>query len=444
MAGSVRHNRMRENTTWPGFVDALAALLMVIIFVLMLFVVAQFYLTQALSGRDKDLLRLQNQINELGELLSVEKVANTELQTTIAKLKFDLETSNTERDKLTNQVAQLIITGDQLREKLVVAADTEEKLTNQINTLETKAVDLEKNLKNSSEITRLTKIELDKSILQLTNLEKELAAKKRENDSAQQQIQNSEFQKEKLKREIDEARRLLDKIIIKLSKEKFKLVAAEKLYSKLKDEKKLSNQRLNEQIEALRKEIALLNKTLATVEREAEEKNVRILDLGKKLNRALASKVQELARFRSEFFGKLQEVLKNRKDIRIVGDRFVFQSEVLFASGAAKIGINGKKELIKLANTLNKITQKIPQNIDWILQVEGHTDHIPIYNAKFQSNWDLSSARAISVVEFLIKKGVKPSRLSAAGFGEFQPLDRRRDEISNRRNRRIEIKLTQR
>ena len=132
MTGSVRHNRMRENTTWPGFVDALAALLMVIIFVLMLFVVAQFYLTQALSGRDKDLLRLQNQINELGELLSVEKVANTELQKAIGQLKFDLETSNTERDKLTNQVAQLIITGDQLREKLVIASDDRRKI-NQSN-----------------------------------------------------------------------------------------------------------------------------------------------------------------------------------------------------------------------------------------------------------------------------------------------------------------------
>ena len=156
MTGSVRQNRMRENTTWPGFVDALAALLMVIIFVLMLFVVAQFYLTQALSGRDKDLLRLQDQINELGELLSVEKEANTELQTTIEQLKFDLETSNAEREKLTNQVAQLIITGDQLREKLVIASDVEEKLTNQINRLETKSVDLEKNLKNTSEIARLT------------------------------------------------------------------------------------------------------------------------------------------------------------------------------------------------------------------------------------------------------------------------------------------------
>ena len=212
----------------------------------------------------------------------------------------------------------------------------------------------------------------------------------------------------------------------------------------MKQEKKLSNRRLNAQIEALRKEIALLNQTLETKEQEAEEKDVRIVDLGKKLNRALASKVQELARFRSEFFGKLQEVLKNRKDIRIVGDRLVFQSEVLFASGIAEIGGDGKKELMKLANTLNKITPKIPSNIDWILQVEGHTDNIPIYNAKFQSNWDLSSARAISVVQFLIKEGVKPSRLSAAGFGEFQPLDKRRDEISNRRNRRIEIKLTQR
>ena len=434
MTGSVRQSRIRESTTWPGFVDALAALLMVIIFVLMLFVVAQFYLTQALSGRDKDLIRLQDQINEIGELLSLEKIANTELQTNIEQLKFNLESSNAERDKLSNQVAQLIITGDQLRQELIRASGKEAELTGQLLRLQSKSADLEDNLKSANEI----------AILQLTNLRKELEAKTKENESSLKQIEDSEFQREKLKREIAEARRLLDKIIIKLSKEKFKLVSAKQLNASLKQEKKLSNQRLNAQIEALRKEIALLNQTLETKEQEAEEKDVRIVDLGKKLNRALASKVQELARFRSEFFGKLQEVLKNRKDIRIVGDRFVFQSEVLFASGIAEIGGDGKKELMKLANTLNKITPKIPSNIDWILQVEGHTDHIPIYNAKFQSNWDLSSARAISVVQFLIKEGVKPSRLSAAGFGEFQPLDKRRDEISNRRNRRIEIKLTQR
>ena len=444
MTGSVRQSRIRESTTWPGFVDALAALLMVIIFVLMLFVVAQFYLTQALSGRDKDLIRLQDQINEIGELLSLEKIANTELQTNIEQLKFNLESSNAERDKLSSQVAQLIITGDQLRQELIRASGKEAELTGQLLRLQSKSADLEDNLKSANEIARLSKIELDKSILQLTNLRKELEAKTKENESSLKQIEDSEFQREKLKREIAEARRLLDKIIIKLSKEKFKLVSAKQLNASLKQEKKLSNQRLNAQIEALRKEIALLNQTLETKEQEAEEKDVRIVDLGKKLNRALASKVQELARFRSEFFGKLQEVLKNRKDIRIVGDRFVFQSEVLFAYGIAEIGGDGKKELMKLANTLNKITPKIPSNIDWILQVEGHTDHIPIYNAKFQSNWDLSSARAISVVQFLIKEGVKPSRLSAAGFGEFQPLDKRRDEISNRRNRRIEIKLTQR
>ena len=444
MTGSVRQSRIRESTTWPGFVDALAALLMVIIFVLMLFVVAQFYLTQALSGRDKDLIRLQDQINEIGELLSLEKIANTELQTNIEQLKFNLESSNAERDKLSNQIAQLIITGDQLRQELIIASGKEAELTGQLLRLQSKSADLEDNLKSANEIARLSKIELDKSILQLTNLRKELEAKTKENESSLKQIEDSEFQREKLKREIAEARRLLDKIIIKLSKEKFKLVSAKQLNASLKQEKKLSNQRLNAQIEALRKEIALLNQTLETKEQEAEEKDVRIVDLGKKLNRALASKVQELARFRSEFFGKLQEVLKNRKDIRIVGDRFVFQSEVLFASGISEIGGDGKKELMKLANTLNKITPKIPSNIDWILQVEGHTDHIPIYNAKFQSNWDLSSARAISVVQFLIKEGVKPSRLSAAGFGEFQPLDKRRDEISNRRNRRIEIKLTQR
>jgi chemotaxis protein MotB len=201
---------------------------------------------------------------------------------------------------------------------------------------------------------------------------------------------------------------------------------------------------LNRQLLAIRQQIASLQQALEASEAETAAQNVKILDLGSRLNKALASKVQELARFRSEFFGRLREVLKNRQDIRVVGDRFVFQSEVLFESASATIAGDGESELQRLALALNEIAPKIPENINWILQVEGHTDSIPIFNEQFRSNWDLSAARAISVVQFLIREGVPAERLSATGYGEFQPIDQRKDRIGNRRNRRIEMKLTQR
>ena len=196
----------------------------------------------------------------------------------------------------------------------------------------------------------------------------------------------------------------------------------------LTDEQKIS--------EAAQQQAALLNRQLLALRQQ-------LADLGRRLNKALATKVQELARFRSEFFGRLREVLKNRKDIQVAGDRFVFQSEVFFESASATIAAKGKSELRRLAGALNEIGPKIPSAIQWILQVEGHTDHIPISNEHFSSNWDLSAARAISVVQFLIRQGVPAHRLSASGYGEFQPIDGRRDEIGNRRNRRIEMKLTQ-
>ncbi|MCG8511006.1 MAG: OmpA family protein, partial [Rhodospirillales bacterium] len=165
---------------------------------------------------------------------------------------------------------------------------------------------------------------------------------------------------------------------------------------------------------------------------------------GKRLNAALASKVQELSRYRSEFFGRLRQVLGEQAGVRIVGDRFVFQSEVLFESASAELEEPGKAQLTQLGRTLSELAGKIPDDIDWVLRVDGHTDKIPIRTSKFPSNWELSTARAISVVKFLIEQGIPADNLAATGFGEFQPIDPRDDEIAYRRNRRIEFKLTQR
>ena len=169
-----------------------------------------------------------------------------------------------------------------------------------------------------------------------------------------------------------------------------------------------------------------------------------IKDLGARLNTALAQQVQELKRYRSDFFGRLREILGNRADIRVVGDRFVFQSEVLFDSGQAILNPVGRTELDKLAVALLELDKKIPPEIAWVLRVDGHTDVRPIASFQFPSNWALSAARAISVVQYLVTKGVSPQRLVAAGFGEFQPLDTAVTEEAYRRNRRIELKLTER
>jgi chemotaxis protein MotB len=199
---------------------------------------------------------------------------------------------------------------------------------------------------------------------------------------------------------------------------------------------------LNRQINALRVQLAALEQALDLEQERVEEQEVTIADLGGKLNLALAGKVEELSRFRSEFFGRLRELLGERPDVRIVGDRFIFQSEVLFPSASADIGTNGREELRRLAQSLREIAAEMPADVPWVLQVDGHTDRRPIRTPEFPSNWELSTARAINVGRFLVDEGIPPERIAVAGFGEFQPIDDRNDEIAYRRNRRIEIKLT--
>ncbi|WP_349358241.1 peptidoglycan -binding protein [Stappia sp.] len=221
------------------------------------------------------------------------------------------------------------------------------------------------------------------------------------------------------------------------------------LESELDEERRLSQRALsqvellNQQISALRRQIAALENALDASETRDRESQAKIADLGRRLNVALAQRVQELSRYRSDFFGRLREILSQRSDIRVVGDRFVFQSEVLFPSGTDTINPEGREELVKLADAINELSAQIPEEIDWVLRVDGHTDARPLSGTgRFRNNWELSAARAISVVRFLIDQGVDPERLVAAGFGEFQPLDEGDDPEALARNRRIELKLT--
>ncbi len=397
MAALSRRNQHRTDI-WPGFVDALATLLMVIIFLLMIFVIAQFFLSEALTGRDQALDRLRSQVTELADLLNLERKANETLRGNIAQLSDELSASVTLRDDQKQQI-----------QALMLRAETAENQANR--------------------------------------LKSELASAMKSVADDQQKIKQQLSQLAALSDDIEKLKALREELEAKV---KTQLTALASKDEAIITEKKLSETAraevalLNKQLRVIRQQIAQIAATLDASEALAKKQRVRIANLGKRLNAALASKVQELSRYRSEFFGKLREVLGNQKGIRIVGDRFVFQSEVLFTTGSADLGGEGKTQITQLAGTLKEIIKKIPPKIEWVLRVDGHTDRVPIQTSRFPSNWELSTARAISVVKFLVGQGISPTNLAATGFGEFQPIDPRDDEIANRRNRRIELKLTQR
>ena len=376
--------RRVENFTWPGFVDALATLLMVIIFVLMVFVLIQVNLAYRVSGQDATLGEMRQQLASLGELLNIERRASADLSANLAQITIQLNASNSNRDELQAQLASvqtaIAARNSQIANLTAKQADTEAALAAARNSLEERL-----------------------GALQLT--EGQLAMAQAQNQSAANQI-------DALRAETTASKAEIAKMIGALS--------------------------------TLRLRIEELTSLLAEKDRQATRDKVAIASLGRSLNNALASRVQELQRFRSEFFGRLRDVLKGRDDVEIVGDRFVFQSEVLFAQGQAEIAAEGQDQLAKLAVALANIATKIPEDINWVLQVDGHTDDVPIRAGRYADNWDLSTERALSVVRFLNQQGLPANRLAAAGYGEFQPLDAADNDDARRKNRRIELKITQR
>ena len=378
------NTRRSENFTWPGFVDALATLLMVIIFVLMVFVLIQANLAYRVSGQDATLGEMRQQLASLSELLNIERRASADLAADLAQLQIQFEISETDRSALAEQLA------------LVQA--TLGTHTSELTTLSAKQAETEAALAAARDA-------LDERLRALQMVEGQLALTEARNRTQQQTIRDLEAETTASKAEVAQ----------------MTLVLA-----------------------GLRQRIEELTALLAEKDRQAEADKVAIANLGKSLNNALASRVQELQQFRSEFFGRLRDVLKGRDDVQIVGDRFVFQSEVLFAPGQADIGPTGQSQLAQLAVALADIAAKIPDDINWVLQVDGHTDNLPVRAGRYTDNWDLSTERALSVVRFLVLQGVPAKRLAATGYGEFQPLTNGDSVVDRRLNRRIELKITQR
>ena len=390
--------RRPENYTWPGFVDALATLLMVIIFVLLVFVLIQVNLAYRVAGQDATMNDMRAQIVSLGDLLNLERKANDELKDELAGISSLLDATTKERDSLVTQLANatatLSLRDSEIRQLTAIQAQTEESLEAARQTI-------------AERVAALEAIELTLAEAQAKLMESEVEIA----DAAARNVSS----------------------LARISELETKNAASQAEVAQMTNA-----------VTALRLRIEELTSLLAEKEAQAARDKIAIASLGKSLNNALASRVQELQRFRSEFFGRLREVVRGRDDVRIVGDRFVFQSEVLFAQGAASLGPEGEEKLGQLAVALNQIAAEIPEDIDWILQVEGHTDDIPVRAGRFADNWDLSTERALSVVRFLAESGLPANRLAAAGYGEFQPLDDAGSDEARRRNRRIEMKLTQR
>jgi len=341
---ALAHRRRLEGVNyWPGFVDALSTMLLVIIFLLSVFMLAQFFLSREVSGKDTVLAKLNHQIEELTSLLAMERTAKNEAQSNFMGLTATLDASQKEQARLQGIIAQGAASANAAGGQASAA---------------TAALDTEKQV----------------------------------------------------------SARALAQVDI-----------------------------LNQQIAALRRQLAAIEDALSASEASGKDAQAKIADLGSRLNTALAQKVQELARYRSDFFGRLRQILGSRPGIRVVGDRFVFESSVLFDSGKADVNAAGHQSLDDLAAAVIDLEREIPPEIPWILRIDGHTDKHPISgNGQFKSNWELSSARAIAVVQYLMSKGIPPDRLAAAGFAEYQPIDPGDDEEALARNRRIELKLTER
>ncbi len=581
-------NRLADTTNiWPGFVDVLATLLIVIIFVLMVFTVSQIYLSDAISGRDKALQDLRSQINELSKILVIETKDKEEALSTLSKTEKQLEDtqSNLQSEQLLSEQLQtdvakkrseifvqeqnIIALSEQisslLKELRIVANALETYEGQEIAILETEGLGerINKALATRIDQLKILNQELDNANFKLIESEKSLKATISELNEKNNNLMaineslgledggieeqllaiknkneellslNNELEKtnielslrdEELQNQISQYQQLMNDLleindslglkdaslneqldairfkneelarlnkdllqkdntifnlrgkiselnnVLSLSEEKQKqqleklellqnqIVSLEEenqaqKETSLEEIEKMEIQAsktleqveiLSNQIDTLQKEIALLNSALEASESQALIKDLEIEVLGEKLNKALTSKVFELQKYRSEFFGKLQSILGDRKDIKIVGDRFIFESELLFDSASADLQLSGKEKLSEIGLTLKETTNDIPSDIDWIIMVEGHTDKRPIQTIKYPSNWELSSARANTVLKLLLDLGFPPNRLASAGYGEFYPITEGETDSDLQQNRRIELKLTSR
>ena len=450
---------------WPGYVDALSTLLMVIIFVLLVFVLAQAFLSVALSGRDQALDKLNRQVAELTDMLALERSRSAELKLSVAQTERDRQAATAARDLSAQQVTALQSERDRLAAERDGLKTDRDRLSLrladsglQAQAAQARAEDVTGQLTEAVRRAEAQGRERDAAVAQLAaragdieTLRQQLAEAGKRSEAQSQEAATAAAQLAEQLRALTAQRDDLDKqardAAARAAAEAQARGAAEKAAADEKQQDAAAQAQLlllSRQLDELRTQLATLQKSLDTADSTARDKDAQIASLGTQLNAALARKVEELQRYRSDFFGKLREVLANRPGIQVVGDRFVFQSEVLFPVGSAELTVAGVEEVFKLAETLKQVSRQIPPSIAWVLRVDGHADRQKIESGRWGSNWELSAGRAITVVKLLIADGVPANRLAATGFGENQPLDPADTPDAYAKNRRIEIRLTDR
>jgi len=433
MAPRIRRHGGNGLDAWPGYVDALSTLLMVIIFVLLVFVLAQAMLSVTLSGRSQALDKATQQLSELTAALSLERGKAADLQLSVSQLGQELAARTTERDRTAQQLASANLAiqaagaaAAGLQAQLGEAVGRSDAATRDAAAAKSRLAEMQKQIAALDQTVTADKETLQAKLSDLAKLAEQSRALTALRDDLEKQAQDAAA------RAMTEQQR------------------REAVQSQLADEKTLADSAraqialLNRQIDQLRNQLASVAASLELVQVQGHDKDVQIANLGQKLNAALAAKVEELQQYRSEFFGKLRSVLANRPGIQIVGDRFVFQSEVLFPVGGAEMSRAGIAQMTALAVTIKDIAAEIPPDVQWVLRVDGHTDPQPVKTGVFASNWELSAARAITVVKLLVADGVPPGHLAATGFGEYQPLGPGETPDAYAKDRRIELRLTDR
>lgn len=410
MARSRSRDRGEQDDIWPGFVDALSTLLMGITFLLVVFVLGQFFMSRLLAGRTMEMDRLQVQVEDMASQLKLSEDEASELRRNLRRLDADLRGLTAQRDDL--------------QADLQTSEETRMSLSDRLASVLAQTATLSRNLDD-------TRGSLEQETRTRAELEQALADARQQISADRATVELQVGQLADLQRQIAELEAMRDQL------------AAEKGGAASERDDALAQVALlNKQINELGSQLLQLGEALEVKQGEIDRQADSIEDLGRKLNLALADKVLELSQFRSDFFGRLRGILGERSGVQIVGDRFVFQSEVLFDSGSATLSPQGQEQLSKFATTLNQIITEIPDDLPWILRVDGHTDKRPISTAEFPSNWELSTARAITVARFLVAHGLPANRVAATGFAEFRPLDPGDSEEAYRRNRRIELQLT--
>jgi chemotaxis protein MotB len=433
MAGRLRRHGGNGLDAWPGYVDALSTLLMVIIFVLLVFVLAQAFLTVALSGRSHELDVAKQQLSELADALSLERGKTSDLQLSLSQLGAQFSARTAERDRLNGQLAEADLAvqnataaASRLQSQLTEASGRADAASAQLTDAQRQLAEMRKQIEALDRTVAVDKDTLQAKLSDLAKLAEQSRALAALRDQLEAQAQDAAA-----RAMTDEQRRAA-------------------VQAQLGDEKKLGDSAraqialLTQQIDQLKAQLSSVAASLELTQQLSKDKDTVISNLGQKLNVALAAKVEELQRYRSEFFGRLRSVLANRSGITIVGDRFVFQSEVLFPVGSADLTPAGQAQMTSLAVTIKDIASEIPSDVPWVLRVDGHTDPQPVTSGTFASNWELSAARAITVVKLLIADGVPAAHLAATGFGQYQPFAAGGTADAYAKDRRIELRLTDR